>query len=248
MPNQVYVAAVTTQAATETLPALEIKRSSAVDQVAEALSEMILRGDLPPGTPLRETQLARSVGISRNTVRDAVRVLARQGLVNHTMNRGAVVARLSERDVVDVFRVRRALEVQAIEASAQASPEQLAGLEDAVRAMRRAAEDGEWHRIIEADCLFHRRLVGILGSPRLNRFFDTIQGEFRICLSIVDRDNDDGENLVAEHHELYELIAAGRRQECIDMLAEHLGDCETLLCGLAREWDGEAATEKEEGE
>ena len=52
--------------------------------------------------------MAESIGISRNTLRDAIRVLARQGLVTHTMHRGAVVTTLSEEDVADLFRVRRA--------------------------------------------------------------------------------------------------------------------------------------------
>ena len=126
---------------------LEIKRASAVDQVAGAVREMILRGELAPGTPLREIQMAESIGISRNTVRDAVRALAREGLVTHTMHRGAIVARLTERDVVDVFRVRERIETQAIEASGSATPEQLAELEEAVRRLERAANADDWEQV-----------------------------------------------------------------------------------------------------
>lgn len=216
---------------------LEIKRSSAVEQVADAVREMILRGELRPGTALREAQMAESIGISRNTVRDAVRSLARDGLVTHSMHRGAVVTQLTERDVIDVFRVRRAIETQAIEASDDAMPDQLDGLEETVRQLDRAAEDGDWDRIVEADCLFHRRLVGFLGSPRLDRFYDTIQGELRLCLSIVDRANDDPHDLVVEHRELYEMIAAGERAQCIDRLSGHLAEAEERLRRLVHEAD-----------
>ncbi len=118
------------------LQGLEIKRASAVDQVVDALREMILRGELAPGTPLREIQMAESIGISRNTVRDAVRALAREGLVTHTMHRGAMVTRLAESDVIDVFRVRARIETQAIAASESATADQIAELEDAVRRAR----------------------------------------------------------------------------------------------------------------
>jgi DNA-binding GntR family transcriptional regulator len=220
---------------------LEIKRASAVDQVVEAVREKILCGELPPGTPLREVQMAESIGISRNTVRDAVRALAREGLVTHTMHRGAIVTRLTERDVIDLFRVRERIETQAIEASEHATPEQLAGLEETVDQLARAANAGDWVQVGEADCLFHCRLVGFLGSPRLDRFYDTIQGELRLCLSIGDRADDDPRELIGEHRELYELIASGQRARCSARLTELLHDARARLCDLVRAWEAAAA-------
>jgi DNA-binding GntR family transcriptional regulator len=219
---------------------LEIKRASAVDQVVEAVREKILCGELPPGTPLREVQMAESIGISRNTVRDAVRALAREGLVTHTMHRGAIVTRLTERDVIDLFRVRERIETQAIEASEDATPEQLAGLEETVDQLARAANAGDWVQVGEADCLFHRRLVGFLGSPRLDRFYDTIQGELRLCLSIGDRADDDPRELIGEHRELYELIATGQRARCSARLTERLHEAQGRLCDLVRAWEAAA--------
>lgn len=213
---------------------LEIKRTSAVEQVVDALREMILRGDLAPGTPLREIQMAESIGISRNTVRDAVRALAREGLITHTMHRGAMVTRLHERDVVDLFRVRERIETQAIAASESATPDQLAELEAAVQQLERAANAGDWEEIGEADCLFHRRLVGFLGSPRLDRFYDAIQGELRLCLTIVDRASDDPRELIGEHRELFDLIAHGERDRCCARLTEYLHEAEERLCRLVR--------------
>ena len=214
---------------------LQIRRASTADQVAEAVREMILRGDLAPGTALPEVPVAESIGISRNTLRDAIRVLARQGLVTHTMHRGAVVTTLSEEDVADLFRVRRALEPQAIEATAGADEERLAGLAEAVRMIARAAEDDDWGRLIEADCLFHERLVGFLESPRVNAFYGTIQGELRLCLSIIDRDDDDPDELVEEHRRLLKLIADGERAACIEYLSAQLADAEVRLRRIARE-------------
>jgi DNA-binding GntR family transcriptional regulator len=234
-----------TDATSEALDSLEIKRSSAVDQVAEAVGEMILSGKVAPGTPLREVELAASVGISRNTVRDAFRVLARQGLISHTMNRGAVVATLTERDVSDLFTVRRVIETQAIDACSAASAEQLADLRAALRQLQRAAEDGEWTRIAEADCRFHRCLVGFLGSPRLDHFFDTIQGELRLCLSIVDREKEEATDLVEEHEQLYELIVRQESERCKDLLGRRLDEAESRLCEIAREWDTDARQERE---
>jgi DNA-binding GntR family transcriptional regulator len=226
----------------DALTGLEIKRSSTSEQVAEAMRSMILRGELTPGTPLKEVPLAESIGISRNTVREAVRVLARQGLVTHSMHRGAMVTRLSEDDVGDLYRVRRALETQAIDATAGATAEQLEGLKAAVQDLERAAEDGDWDRMVDADWRFHERLVGFLGSPRLDRFFDTVQAELRLCLSILDRD-DDPEDLVAEHRELRDLLLNGERERCRDILCARLDDSERRLRERARsDWEENGAT------
>jgi DNA-binding GntR family transcriptional regulator len=203
---------------------------------------MILRGELAPGTPLREVPLAESIGISRNTVREAVRVLARQGLVTHTMHRGAVVTRLTEDDVGDLYRVRRALETQAIDASAGAPPDALAGLDDAVEDLERAAALRDWDRMVDADWSFHERLVGFLGSRRLNAFFETIQAELRLCLSILDREDDDPDDLVAEHRELRDLLRSGERERCRELLCARLDDSELRLRRIARsEWEEKAA-------
>ena len=93
----------------EGLSSLQIKRASTAEQVAEALREMILRGEIKQGQPLREVSLAASIGVSRNTMREAIRVLAREGIVMHEMHHGAMVTRLETRDVEDIFRVRRVL-------------------------------------------------------------------------------------------------------------------------------------------
>jgi DNA-binding GntR family transcriptional regulator len=223
----------------DSLHGLKIRRSSTAEQVADAVRTMILRGELAPGTPLREVPMAESIGISRNTVREAVRVLARQGLVTHSMHRGAVVTRLSERDVADLYRVRRAIEPQAIDATAEAAPEDLRCLHDAVDELARAAADVDWDRMVEADWSFHQHLVGFLGSPRLDRFFDTVQAELRLCLSILDREDDDPDDLVAEHRELYRLIETGEHDACKDLLCARLDDSETRMRKLAREWEEE---------
>jgi DNA-binding GntR family transcriptional regulator len=230
------------QTSGDSLQGLQIRRSSTSEQVADALRRMILRGELAPGTPLREVPLAESIGISRNTVREAVRVLARQGLVTHSMHRGAMVTRLSEQDVADLYRVRRALETQAIDASAEATPEQLAGLGEAVQELERAAAEGDWDRMVDADWSFHEQLVGFLGSRRLDSFFDTIQAELRLCLSILDRADDDPDDLVAEHRELRDLLLAGERDRCREVLCSRLDDSELRLRRIAKsEWEEQAA-------
>src|SRR2546423_760865 len=82
---------------------LTIKRVSTSDQVATALREKIFSGELRPGTPLQEVAMAASVGVSRNTLREAIRQLVHEGLVRHSVHRGAAVTELSEDDIADIY-------------------------------------------------------------------------------------------------------------------------------------------------
>ena len=169
------------------LSSLSIKRASTAEQVAEVLREMILSSELEQGGALREVALARRVGVSRNTMREAIRVLAREGLVTHNLHRGALVTRLTERDVEDLFRVRRTVELAAVAAAADATDEQLEALGEAVDGLAAATQGRDWGAVIDADRAFHERLVRLVQSPRLTRFFDGVQAELRLCMSIIDR-------------------------------------------------------------
>ena len=93
-----------------------IQRQSTTEQAAAALRDAILTGKIPPGTPLREVALAAELGVSRNTVREAARLLGGEGLVRHQMNRGIVVAEITAADVRDIYAARAAVEAAAAEA------------------------------------------------------------------------------------------------------------------------------------
>ena len=222
--------------ASEIVPeGLTIRRASTAEQVADALRGLMMRGELQPGTRLREVPLATSLGVSRNTVREAIRVLVHERLVTHTLHRGAVVARPTEEDVVDIFRVRRTLELAAVHASDQANAEQVAGLAEAVDEIARAVESKDLQAIAESDLMFHRRLVGLLQSRHLDVFYQNVQAELRLGVSLVDREYRDPGALVAEHQEIYDTVASGDRAAATAVLAAHLDDAERRLLRIVRE-------------
>jgi DNA-binding GntR family transcriptional regulator len=206
-----------------------INRVSTAEQVANGLRAMIVAGDLRAGTPLREVAIAESVGVSRNTVREALRELARQGVVTHSMHRGVVVSELTEDDVADIFGVRRVVELAAIEASRAATAEEFEELEEAVEAIKDAAAARKWQELVDADLRFHTKLVALLKSQRIATFYQNIQAEVRLCLSIVDRELPDPSPLVAEHRELLDMLLAGKRRRCAEVLRAHLADAEELV-------------------
>lgn len=216
----------------DVLGSIQIKRASTAQQLAEALRERILGGEIKQGEPLREASLAASIGVSRNTMREAIGVLAREGIVTSEMHHGAVVTRLTPDDVRDIFRVRRVLELKALAATLEAQPEELAGLAAAVNQLSDAGTQSDWGAIVDADQLFHERLVKLLDSPRLSRFFGGIQAEVRLCMSIVDRSAANTAVLVAEHRELLQLILSRDLARCQEVMAGHLSDAEDTLIAV----------------
>lgn len=112
------------------------------EQIANKLAEGIICGDYAPGQHLQETVLAESFGVSRGPIRDALRILAQEGLVKIQARRGTTVAALSNKDVSDIFEVRAAVfGVAAAELARQRSPEILAMLDDGTKALIQVLEE-----------------------------------------------------------------------------------------------------------
>jgi DNA-binding GntR family transcriptional regulator len=214
------------------LSSLTIKKASTAEHVAEALRELIVSGQVAQGQPLREVALAQSLDVSRNTVREAIRALGREGLVTVSPYKGTVVTRLTRADVADIFRVRRAVELAAIEALPTAPDEDLDPIEAAVRSMEAAAHPLDWSAMIDADRLFHEHLVALLHSRRLSRFYDAVGAEMRLCMSIVDRNDESPTALVEEHTDLLALMRARDVARCADTVSAHLLDSEQTLAAL----------------
>lgn len=204
---------------------LELQRESSAEQLARAIREQVLRGAIPPGTPLREAQLVASAGVSRTTAREALRLLLFQGLVQHTPHRGSIVRQLSEADVRDIYRVRRVIESAAIDAAHDSGAERRAALGAALDDLHAAAAARDWTGLVEADLAFHRALVGLLMSERLDRMQRALELELRLAFSIsafVDREFDDPAPIVEDHRLILEHLRDGDTDRCRSRLLAHL--------------------------
>ena len=127
--------------------------------VYERLREQILDGSFKPDDRLRLTELARRFEISEMPVREALRMLQRDGLIEFHSHRGAVVINLSWSHAADIVAVRMHLEVLAVaEAAAHHTQDTLAGLRRILARMDRHAEDGEAARFSESNRAFHTAL------------------------------------------------------------------------------------------
>src|SRR5262244_4068680 len=132
----------------------QIHRVSVADQVAGILRRQVLDGELRPGTPLLEIPLATSLGVSRNTMREAMRILSLEGLLKRSIHRGIAVAQLSLQDVQEIYHVRRVLEISAIWAARKPSQELLGELRSALSLYEQAIQDRDWVNAVNHDLHF----------------------------------------------------------------------------------------------
>ena len=222
--------------ATDDLPVFEFDRVSTVDQVADRLRRMIWQGELQPGFRLKELPLSKSFGVSRNTIRDAIRDLAQDGLLTHEMHRGAIVREFSREDVADLFRVRRLLEPTAVEHQANPTNAELERISRAVAGIDHAVEEKDWEAAVAADREFHEALVALHRSSRLSRFYEQISAESRFAVGILwlhDAAAEDVAHVLAgvadEHRSISESIKAGQRDKACRLLEKHLSVNETRV-------------------
>ncbi|WP_309128846.1 GntR family transcriptional regulator [Microbacterium sp.] len=153
--------------------------------LADLLRQRIIDGDFAPGSRLSESTLAERFEISRNTLREAFRVLAEQGLVEHIPHRGVSVASPTIADVIDIYRARRVIECTALRHSEPEHP--------AVHRMRDSLADAEahlpaedWHRVGSANMAFHTAIVALADSPRLARTYRDVAAELRLVFLEID--------------------------------------------------------------
>src|SRR6266851_5403667 len=207
----------------------QINRVSVADQVAALLRQQILEGEFRPGTQLQELPLASSLGVSRNTMREAIRILSLEGLLRRNLHRGAAVSQLSLRDVAEIYQLRRMLELPAVLAARHPSADILAEMRAALEGYEAAVRARNWSRAVSHDLHFHSLLIRFHGNKRLESFYQNMIGELRVGMVLVDRSHDDPGALIPVHRKMYALLTAGKLKQCAEVLEQHLEDSESRL-------------------
>jgi DNA-binding GntR family transcriptional regulator len=199
-----------------------VDRASMTERVLRELRDAIVDGRIAQGEPLREVSLAQTLGTGRSSVREAVRQLVQEGLVEYEAHRGAFVRLLSLADRLDVYVAREAIETGAARRILESEvPVDCSRLQAALEDLQNAARDQDrvTDAVIAADIRFHEELVRLAASPRLSRAHDTLVAETRMLLS--HHPPYPWTDYVADHERLLEALA-----ECDprapDLVSEHL--------------------------
>lgn len=205
------------------------KTGTAAERVADVLRRRITDGDLPPGIQLSEEKLVARLAVSRNTLREAFRLLAHDGLLVHRLNRGVFVSEFDEDDVVDLYRLRRIVECEAVRSLCGLNAERLAPLRTEIEAAESAASRGAWDEVGTANMRFHQRLVGLAGSRRVDDVTRRLLAELRLIFHVAASPHVLHAPYVDRNRALLELLAAGDVQSAADELESYLQDSEEQL-------------------
>ena len=144
------------------------------ENVAAEIRAKILNQELAPGTRIVEQNLSKEFGISRGPIREALRQLEYEGLVEYTRNAGCSVKEISAADVFELYLLRANYEILAVRlCDGQFSKEELAEMEGALEAMR-TLQDEEMHRLIDCDHALHRVIVEKSRLPRLQKAWEEL--------------------------------------------------------------------------
>jgi DNA-binding GntR family transcriptional regulator len=210
-----------------------LQRSSTAERVAGILRERITDGTLAPGTRLPEDALGTALGVSRNTLRESFRLLIHERLVVAELNRGAFVRRLTSDDVVDLYRVRQLVECAAIRSFTDGSgavdgerEAHLAVLRAAVDEGRIAAKEDRWPDVATANMHFHRAVVALAGSARLDEYMRQVSAELRLAFHVMQNPRTFHEPYLGRNGEILERLEAGDVTVAADLLVSYLQDAE----------------------
>lgn len=208
-------------------------RTSTAERVADVLRSGITEGHLHPGTRLSEELLSGVFGVSRNTLREAFRLLTHEGLLVHRLHHGVVVAELDEDAVVDLYRIRMIVEVQVLRSLSEVDPEALRRLHADIEAAERAARRGAWTDVGTANIHFHQHLVGLANSARLEEISRRVLAELRLAFHVAG-EKQLYESFLPRNGELVALLEAGDTDTAATELEQYLFDSRADLLAAYR--------------
>ncbi|MGB6097701.1 MAG: GntR family transcriptional regulator [Comamonas thiooxydans] len=198
------------------------------ERIAEEIRSQLVKGVLSPGQRLSEAALSEALDISRNTLREVFRMLTKEGLLVHEPNKGVSVAVPSMASIIDIYRVRRMIECQAL---AQAYPMHpaLTRMREAVESGQRHSEAEDWSEVGTANMAFHKAIVALADSERLNEMFSHLLAELRLAFGLLRDPHFLHAPYVGMNLKILQIFEAGRPAEAAQELSAYLVHSERII-------------------
>ena len=201
---------------------------SAVDILAQGLRCRILSGAFKPGEFLRDARMCEEHSTSRHTFRAAAQLLVTQGLLRQIPNRGFMLPEFGPDDIVDITRMRGAIEGEAIRMIVLTGVIPPVALE-AVEVMHASTLSSDRPALVTADRDFHRAIIAASGSPRLARAYSNLEGEIELLLAQRQAFYGTAEEMALEHERLIKSLKSRHFDTAREAFKEHWEDLQIKL-------------------
>lgn len=203
---------------------VSLPRATLHEQVAQRLRQMLVEGQVAPGSKLNERELSEALKVSRTPLREAIKMLAAEGLVELLPNRGAIALELSEADILHTFEVMAGLEGQSGELAAQritdAELDEIKAMHYEMMAAYTRRDLSGYYRLNAA---IHRAINAAARNPVLTATYTQVNARLQ---ALRFRSNQDGEkwrNAVQEHEQMIAALQAHDPLTMRAVLIAHLG-------------------------
>lgn len=192
------------------------------DIVCDELRAQIVNGDYAPGAHLVEDRLAKELGVSRNPVREALRVLQAEGFIDMIPRRGAVVATLSDVEVRDIFDVRMALERLAAQLAARrADKSDVDELRRVLGEAQAALASDDAATLTDLNAEFHEQILIVSGNGYLRDVMLQLRGRMKWIFSRT-ASSPRGQHSLDEHVQLADAIERGDEDAAAELALRHV--------------------------
>ena len=220
----------------------ELDRTSLRERAMDRLRQAVTTREIAPGTRLVETELSAALGISRGTLREALRQLEHEGLIETDDRNRLTVRTVSSAELTDMFTVRSALEglAAAVLSTRRDRPTMVRQLQGAVDRLQ--AADGSLGDSMEADLDFHRLLCALTGNTTLLRAWETLTGPMRMAILFAGPEAAAVNMSAARHQELVDAIATGDPHTAQGAVAAHMRQAALTLLDPSRNPPGDPST------
>ncbi len=212
-----------------------ITRRILADELADRVRDLIIAGDLKADEKIAEAELCARFGVSRTPLREAIKMLAAEGLVTLTPNRGARIASITAAEIAELFPIMGALEAFAGElAAARLSDLDLASLEALHATILATRKANDWIGYSKANRTFHETIFRIAANASLRQLYDQLMIRIHAVRFVAQQPTTAWDQAVSDHEAMMQALRARDAKAIGPILRTHLANkAESVIAALA---------------
>jgi DNA-binding GntR family transcriptional regulator len=224
-----------------TAAVISIPRPALHEQVAQRLRQMLVEGRIAPGAKLNERELCEVLNVSRTPLREAIKMLAAEGLVELLPNRGAIAVSLSEADVLNTFEVMAGLEALSGELAAQRiTDEELAEIKALHFEMLAAYTRADLSGYYRLNAQIHRAINAAAKNPVLTSTYNQVNARLQALRFRSNQDGAKWKRALEEHEKMIEALSARDAAAMRAVMLTHLQNKRDVVIDQLRQADAAA--------